>query len=171
MPSSVRFGQTNRAIYSSIKAAHGCKKSSPSYQLNSLNFDFKKYPWDPPGTTLKGYPKERERVPQTFQIFRQNLWFSDLQDFIHRWPGYQSIFPLGMIIFDIHSLTSPQWFLQSFMATLKSFHRGTKHEFHYFADPDVTRQKWWKRHWRIKCNCPFPFSLWKCEVIFRRVNP
>ena len=35
---------------SSIKAAHGCKKSSPAYQLNSLNFDFKKIsvrsPWD-----------------------------------------------------------------------------------------------------------------------------
>ena len=29
-------------IYSPIKATHGCKKSSPSYQFNSLKFDSKK---------------------------------------------------------------------------------------------------------------------------------
>ncbi len=37
-------------IYTPIKATHGCKKSSPCYQFNSLKFDSKKLfvttPWD-----------------------------------------------------------------------------------------------------------------------------
>ena len=37
-------------IYSLIKAAYCCQKSSPSYQFNSLNFDVKissvRSPWD-----------------------------------------------------------------------------------------------------------------------------
>ena len=64
MPSSERFGHTYRAILKSsrpldtsfIKAAHGCKKASPCYQFNSLNFDLKKIsvrsPWDHLNVTL-----------------------------------------------------------------------------------------------------------------------
>ncbi len=49
---SCRWSQTQpkSGIYSSIKAVHCCKKSSSSYQLNSLKFEFKNIsvisPWD-----------------------------------------------------------------------------------------------------------------------------
>ncbi len=62
-------------IYSSIKAADGSKKSSPSYQFNRLHFDFKKLSVRSPWDHLKNFSCNLQIWKKAMQRYTYYSWW------------------------------------------------------------------------------------------------